>query len=56
MDGVVNEDIKKALMPTQNIFVAQKPSWVKVDDELPTFNRFDGDFEDFVEGREEATA
>ncbi|OQO05914.1 hypothetical protein B0A48_10010 [Cryoendolithus antarcticus] len=55
-NGVANEDVKKALVPTQNIFVSQKPSWVKVENRLPTFDRFDGGFEDFIEGRPGSTA
>nr|OQO19820.1 hypothetical protein B0A51_12755 [Rachicladosporium sp. CCFEE 5018] len=54
-DSVAGDDLRRALMATQNIFMSQKPVWVKVDDGLPAFDRFDGDFEDLIEGRSEST-
>lgn len=54
--GVRDDDLKKALMPTNHIFWEQRVWWLgTIDDGLPRRARFGGDFEEEIrawEGKE----
>ena len=51
-ESLATSEVKDGLELKSHIFVSQKASWVEIKDGLPTYDRFNGDFEDRLQAWE----